>query len=179
MMSSYTEKQKLQLAFIVILLLVWVRFALIPWHEWRSELVESIAQSKRSYRDPTLHVESREKLDHAKEQLNKQKDELYSKLFVVKDSQDLDLKLRAYIEKTSKDEGIAIKRSVKRGASESNKLYKSTLQITFTALPQDAERFLNHIEKSEKALRVEQLNVSKNGNSLDVSMSLSGWGRSL
>ena len=176
MLNGTADKQKLIFAFNLIVVLVWIKFAVLPWHDWQNETLQQIRVNKINYRDPSQYLSVNAEIKDELDGLSEKKGELEKKLFAVNSVDDFDLALREYMENAIKEKGINITRSASRDTSNTNGLLKSSFQVFFITDPKKASDFLSTFEKGDKAIRVEQLNVSKNARFLEVSMVVSAWG---
>ncbi|AIY64583.1 hypothetical protein OM33_05030 [Pseudoalteromonas piratica] len=177
MLSDMNQHEKLKLAGLVIITLVFLKFIVIPWHAWKEETVSDLMHTKQSYRDPSKVIELHEQIKSKLIGIKAKEDKVRALLFDETDTDSLSLAVRSYVESLAKAHGISIKRSVSRGSTDDGLLNKASFQIVFTENREKVESFLSQLEKQEKLLRVEQFNLSRNAMYLQVSVTVSGWSR--
>lgn len=177
MLSDMNQHEKLKLAGLVIITLVFLKFIVLPWHTWKKETVNDLVHTKQSYRNPSKVIELHEQISAKLDRVKTKEAKVSALLFDETDADSLSLAVRSYVESLAKAHGISIKRSVSRGATNDGLLYKASFQIVFTENREKVESFLSQLEKQEKLLRVEQFNLSRNAMYLQVSVTVSGWSR--
>jgi hypothetical protein len=175
MLNQYSEKQKLQMALIVITLLSSVKWGVIPWLDWREQVLSQIALSKSSFRSPEKVLENIEIEKLNSTFVTQAKINIEKSYFKIKKARDLSLKLRQHVEDLANKNQIKIQRSTSKGEANVGYLIKSSLQLNFNGPQRNVLTFLSHLEQGNKQISIEEMTIDVKKTRLQVFVIISGW----
>lgn len=172
-----SDKEKIKISSLLIFSLVLIKWGLLPWLDWRNEVVSEIAFDKSNYRTPELIKSNLEKISEGNLYFNDEY-EKFDRLFFHADSGEaLSLLLRQYIEKIANSHGVNFERSNNIGNSQIGGLLKTSIQLTFDAPQKATVSFLKDLEKGDKRISFERLLVRQNGLLMTTTIAISGWAK--
>ena len=171
------DKDKIKVSSLLIFTLVLLKWGVLPWLDWRSELISEIAFDKSNYRTPELIKSNLEKISEGNLYFNNEY-EKFDRLFFQADSGEaLSLLLRQYIEKVATSHDVNFERSNNIGNSQIGGLLKTSIQLTFNAPQKETISFLKDLEKGDKRVSFERLLVRQNGLLMTTTIAVSGWAK--